>query len=576
MKFIFFSFILLTSLCFGQQTDQSPDFLYEKFSKGYNDLNADHIANLYTNKAELLNLYDKESPNSVKGKNEIQQYFQNFFQTYKAVNKKLQITFKITSRKKIDENILDNGFYRVGILTENKPTFYYYGKFSTILEFTEDVWKFRTDASNNTDFEEYENAISKTIPQREELLYPQFYDELLGDYITENNQLIVIGRSQTRLYAYFENTGEYRGLSKVNATTWVAGKAILSNEIIQTLKFKGDKIEIYENEKLFSTAIKKQFYKNEKVTYTNSKGIKLGGTVFVPKKPNGKAIVLTHGSGQQDRNGFASIIRLCGDIFAREGITVLTYDKQGVGQSEGNSDYESFTDLAQDALAGIHFLKTRRDLSLSKIGLGGSSQAGWIIAKAIEQNSNKIDFVLTIGAAGSGIPVIDQNIYNTEISMKCIGTYSKTQIANAITQQRYFFDYLTNQTNAKKLDEFTSSIEKDTIIRDWLFPTSNQVDLTNRNQWFTALEVNFDPLPIWGSYNKPVLMLFSEFDDSTPAWVVKSKVDNLKNKNINTVFLTNTQHIGLETNSVCKNDFSNLTKFHKDFFSKMKTWLKSL
>ena len=223
---------------------------------------------------------------------------------------------------------------------------------------------------------------------------------------------------------------------------------------------------------LFATATKKQFYKNEKVTYLNAKGIKLGGTLFIPLKPNGKAIVLTHGSGPQDRNGFASIIRLLADIFAREGITVLTYDKQGVGPSEGNSDYESFTDLAQDVLAGIDFLKIRKDLALSKIGLGGSSQAGWIIAKAIEQSNNKVDFALTIGAAGSGISVIEQNIYNTEISMKCNGAYSKRQIDNAITQQRFFFDYLANQSNAKTLDEFTGSIEKDTLIRGWLFPTS--------------------------------------------------------------------------------------------------------
>ena len=576
MKLAVLLLILLTSNCFGQKTEQSPDLLYEKFVKGYDELNAENISKLYMNKAELLNLYDKEKPNSVKGQNEIQKYFQTFFQTYKSVNKKIQITFKITDRQKIDETILDNGYYRIGILTENKPTFYYYGKFCTILEFSENIWKFRTDASNNTDFEEYENAISKTIPEREELLYPPFYDELLGDYVTENNQIIVIGRSQVKLYAYFENTNEYRGLSKVDATTWTVGKSILSNEVLQTFKFKGDKIEIYEKEKLFGTAIRKQFYKNEKVTYLNSKGIKLGGTIFIPVKPNGKAIVLTHGSGQQDRNGYASIIRLCADIFAREGITVLTYDKQGVGQSEGNSDYESFTDLAKDVLAGIDFLKTRKDLALLKIGLGGSSQAGWIIAKAIELSSNKVDFALTIGAAGSGISVIEQNIYNTEISMKCNGTYSKKQIDNAITQQRFFFDYLANQSKAKTLDEFTSSIEKDTLISGWLFPTSKQVDLTNRNQWFTALEVNFNPLPIWKSYNKPVLMMFSEFDDSTPASEVTSKVNNLKNKNISTEFLANSQHIGLETNSVCKNNFSDLTKFHKDFFTKMKTWLKSL
>lgn len=280
MRLLFFLLILLTSHCFGQQNEQNPDLIYEKFAQGYDELNAENIARLYTNNAEIINLYDKENPNSVKGQVEILKYFQNFILPYKKANKKIEITFKIVNRKKVDENILDNGFYRIGILTENKPTIYYFGKFSTILEFSDKVWKFRTDASNNTDFEEYENAISSTIPKREELLYSTFYDELLGDYVTENNQLIVIGRSQIKLFAYFENTNEYRGLSKVNATTWTVGKAILSNEVKQTFKFKGDKIEIYENEKLFATAIRKQFYKNEKVTYLNSKGIKLGGTVF--------------------------------------------------------------------------------------------------------------------------------------------------------------------------------------------------------------------------------------------------------------------------------------------------------
>jgi pimeloyl-ACP methyl ester carboxylesterase len=577
MRLLFLLLLLFfSSKSFGQQPVQSPDLLYENFTKAYDELSSEKLASLYIDNAEVLNLYDGDKSNSLKGQSEVKNYYSNFFQLFKINNQKLLLTFKVIDRKKVADNILDNGFYRLEIVTSNKPSLFSFGKFSTVLELQNGTWKFKTDATTNTDFIEYENALSKTIPEREELLYPQFYDELLGDYVTEQNQLIVIGRSQIKLFAYFENTNEYRGLNKANATTWTAGNTIRSTEVRKTFKFKTGKIEIYENEKLFVTATKKQFYKNEKVTYTNSKGIKLGGTVFIPKKSNGKAIVLTHGSGAQDRNGYASIIRLLADIFARDGVTLLTYDKQGVGESEGNSEYESFADLAQDALAGIDFLKTRKDLSLSKIGLGGSSQAGWIIAKAIDQSSNKVDFALTIGAAGSGISVIEQNIYNTEISMKCSGTYSETQIVKAITQQKYFFDYLTNQTNAKKLDEFTSSIEKDTLIRDWLFPRSNQVDLTNRNQWFTALEVNFNPLPIWKDYNKPVLMTFSEFDDSTPTSIVKPKVDNLRKKNIQTLFFTKAQHIGIETDSVCRSDISDLTKFHKDFFAKMKIWLKSL
>jgi pimeloyl-ACP methyl ester carboxylesterase/ketosteroid isomerase-like protein len=572
MKLLSLLFFLISFSGFAQQ---SPDSLYHNFTKAYDDLDAEKIANLYAENAEMLNLYDGENANSFKGQVEIRKYFQNFFQRFKAQNQKIQLTFKIIDRKKIGENILDNGFYRLEILTPNKPSFFTFGKFSTILEWKNDRWKFKTDATTNTDFTEYENAISTTIPTREELLYPPFYDELLGDYVTENNQIIVIGRSQTRLFAYFENTNQYRGLNKVNATTWNLGKTIISNEIVQTLKFKADKVEIYEHEKLISTATKKQFYKNKKVSYKNSKGVKLGGTLFIPEKSNGKAIVLVHGSGPQDRNGYASIIRLLADIFAREGITVLTYDKQGVGDSEGNYEVQNFTSLAQDALAGITFLKSNKALLLSKIGLGGSSQAGWIIAKAIEQN-NQVDFALTIGAAGSGIDVVEQNLHNTEVLMKCTGTFSEKQITNAIAQQKYFFNFLANPKNAKYLDDFTENIEKDTLIRDWLFPRSTQVDLTNRNQWFTALEVNFNPLSVWKNYKNPVLMTLSEFDDSTPTKVVKSKVDNLTNGNIKTVVFNNAQHIGLVTDDVCKGDIANLTIFHKDFFTTLKKWLSSI
>ncbi len=576
MKLSFILLLLSTTFSFGQQTEPNADFLYENFTKAYDELSAEKLADLYTYNAEALNLYDGGSPNSIKGQQEIKKYYTKFFQSVKENNQILSLTFKIIDRNKIGDNILDNGFYQLEIITPNKPSSFSFGKFSTVLEVQNKEWKFKTDATTNTDFIEYENAGNKTIPQRDELLYSSFYDELLGSYLTDDNQIIVIGRSQIKLYAFYEKTNEYRGLNKVNATTWTKGKSIKSNEVVQTFKFKNHKIDIYENEKLIATATKQQFYKNEKVFYNNTKGIKLGGSVFIPEKPNGKGIVLVHGSGPQDRNGYASIIRLLADIFAREGITVLTYDKQGVGESEGNSEYESFTDLANDAVSGIDFLKTRKDLNLSKIGIGGSSQAGWIIAKAIEHNEKKVDFALTIGAAGSGISVIEQNLYNTEISMKCAKIYSKTQIDNAITQQRYFFDYLLNQSNAKKLDEYSRKVSKDTLIRDWLFPTSKQIDLTNKNQWFTALEINFNPLPIWKNYNKPVLMIFGEFDDSTPANIVKSKVDNLTNMNVKTVFIEKGQHIGLETSSLCKNDFTDLSKFHKDFFAEMKLWLKSL
>jgi alpha/beta superfamily hydrolase len=403
----------------------------------------------------------------------------------------------------------------------------------------------------------------------------EYFDPFMGDYITPNNEIIVIGRSKPKLYAFNEKTYEFRGLNKVNDNTWTAGKTIVSTDVVQTYKFKQNKIEIYENDKLITTAIKKEFYINEKVTYTNTNGVKLGGTLFIPEKPNGKAVVLVHGAGAENRNGYASNLRLLADQIAREGIIVLAYDKQGIGASEGRS-YETlgYADLAQDALAAVDYLRSRKDLPCKKVGLVGVWQGGWVNARAIDQNEDKIDFVVNITA--HPITVRQLDIDDTKASMKCKGIYTETQIANVIKQRSYFLDYIDKTSLAKQLDDYTKSIEKDTLLKEWLLPKSHEVDLKNRNQWYSTLELNYDPLPTWKNFNKPVYMQFNEFENYPLSYEEKARVDGLKKKNIHTELINNAQHGGFETTDKCNDSFYLLTNYHKDYFSKMKQWLKSL
>ena len=160
--------------------------------------------------------------------------------------------------------------------------------------------------------------------------------------------------------------------------------------------------------------------------------------------------------------------------------------------------------------------------------------------------------------------------------MECSKTFTQKQIGNALMQQRLFFEYVKNQKNAKELDQFTVSLSADSLLRDWLYPMSNDIDLNNRNQWFTALEIAFDPANVWKNYNNPVLMAFSEFDDSTPAAVVSDKIKKMNKRNIQVQVFANAQHLGLSTNSVCNGDPSALQEFHKDFFFKLKKWIKGI
>ncbi len=124
----------------------------------------------------------------------------------------------------------------------------------------------------------------------------------------------------------------------------------------------------------------------EEVTFI-SQGALLSGTLYTPQVSHA-AVVLVHGSGQESR------MREFATLLAASGCTVLTYDKRGVGASEGiyagpevgtnNIDSTNLQLLAQDARAAVNVLKQK--LPSLPTGLLGFSQAGWIIPLATIDN----------------------------------------------------------------------------------------------------------------------------------------------------------------------------------------------
>ena len=128
------------------------------------------------------------------------------------------------------------------------------------------------------------------------------------------------------------------------------------------------------------------YIKTENVTF-ESEGIKLAGTIYNPKSPH-SAVVIVHGSDQVPRmTKFA-------ELLAQNDILVLTYDKRGVGESEGvyagpevgtnNISIENINLLSNDVSSAVNVIhKKNEDLP---IGLIGASQAGWIIPITANKN----------------------------------------------------------------------------------------------------------------------------------------------------------------------------------------------
>jgi dienelactone hydrolase len=133
----------------------------------------------------------------------------------------------------------------------------------------------------------------------------------------------------------------------------------------------------------------------ENIKFTSS-GDTLAGMIFKPKYSYA-SVVLIHGSGKETR-----MLEMA-SLLAKNGISVLTYDKRGVGKSGGiyagpevgtnNIDSSNLNLLALDASAAANTLLAHLPAKHGPLGLMGFSQAGWIIPIAAKNNP-KVSFMV--------------------------------------------------------------------------------------------------------------------------------------------------------------------------------------
>jgi pimeloyl-ACP methyl ester carboxylesterase len=263
-------------------------------------------------------------------------------------------------------------------------------------------------------------------------------------------------------------------------------------------------------------AKKARLYTEEEVTFRNG-DVSLGGKLLIPstRGPHPAAIFL-HGSGPQDRNGELSLIRLVADHFARHGIAALIYDKRGFGASTGNLGAATFGDFAKDALAGLKLLQSRPDINPKQIGFWGVSQAGWVMTTATSM-SKDIAFIISVSAGGSGYTITQQNNYNVAAELRA-GGVSPDVINKVIASYNLFYDFIRagEGANGDKLDAAVRELQPNPKLKDWLPPLSSEVDWKKRDQWYLALDIDFNPVPLWEKYDGPVLGIFGELDTETP------------------------------------------------------------
>lgn len=529
-------------------------------SDAYRDRDADAAAALYTPDAEVVYRYDGTTPEQHVGTIEIARSFRSLFDQI-APGTPLDLNFRVTETSATSRS----GVYRLRVGAGATS----YGRFAVTMSAD---GRFASDTSSSATLTDFEDAAGPVLARADdETLDRGYYGAMTGRYLLPNGCRLIITRSVVRLFMRDSCTGEWRGLNRVSGREWTAGDHVRSESVRRTIRFAGEgpaaTLTLTDGTREI-TARREQVYRTEAVAFQSADGTRLRGTLYLPiatgRAPIQRAAtVMVHGSGPQDRDGYASIIAVMADELAANGRIVLAYDKRGSGESEGDRDRAGFDILAEDALAAIGVLGQRADVDPARIGLAGSSQAGWVAAQAVRRNPDISD-VLLLGAAGSALTVIEQNLYNTRVRMRCAGI-AQADINLALAQQRAFFAFLDDPTQAPALDRLTRDGQQRPDLTDWLFPDSASTDRAG-GQWFTVLDPDFDPRPVWRQYAGRKLFLFSQHDDSTPTSmaIARSRRDGAEVR-----LLPATQHLGLRASGLCRAELTDVSAFSPQLFDEI-------
>ncbi|MFZ2497586.1 alpha/beta hydrolase family protein [Methanosarcina sp.] len=266
-------------------------------------------------------------------------------------------------------------------------------------------------------------------------------------------------------------------------------------------------------------------YAEEEVVFENKEaGIKLAGTLTLPESEGlFPAVLLISGSGPQNRDeeimGHRPFLVLS-DYLTRQGIAVLRFDDRSVGGSTGNFSKATTEDFAGDVLSGIEYLKSRKDIDSSKIGLIGHSEGG-LIAPLVAVESNDVAFIVLLAAPGvTGEEII---LSQGELIARAEGVDNETIARNKAFTKEMFSVVKEEQNDTiarKKLKKLLKSETENKSEEEKQHSNFSEANLEPQIQGLLSPWMRFfltyDPIPTLMKVKCPVLAINGEKDLQVP------------------------------------------------------------
>lgn len=259
-------------------------------------------------------------------------------------------------------------------------------------------------------------------------------------------------------------------------------------------------------------------YREEDVSFSNeSFKVSLAGTLTLPKGTGPfPAAVLIAGSGPHDRNESLENHKpflVLSDYLTRQGLVVLRYDKRGIGKSTGSADSATTLDLASDAASAVAYLKTRKEIDPTRIGLIGHSE-GAMIAPYLASHSKEVAWVVLLAAPATKGQ--DTLLAQSELIARASGL-TEPEIAASLAFDRNAYDMVRGEKDAALLTEKLKAFVKTSGLDGVMPPAVLEPQLRMlTSPWFRFF-LDYDPLPSLQNTKCPVLALYGQKDLQVPA-----------------------------------------------------------
>lgn len=218
--------------------------------------------------------------------------------------------------------------------------------------------------------------------------------------------------------------------------------------------------------------------------------IDLGGMLFVPSGQDPfPAVVVIHGSGTSTRNSRWYLTFT--QYLQENGVVVLLPDKRGSEKSQGDWRSADFEELATDTLAAIRYLKNQDKVAISRIGIAGMSQGGWIAPIVANQSS---DVAFLVNFVGAAVTPQEQLRYEENHNLRQLGFLPGISNFVALMSTAY-------------------------------------IKHVGQKEFWDAIG-DFDPLPYWKQLTVDAFVLYGREDTNVPSAESAEKLRALKNPRV--------------------------------------------